>query len=177
MGMHHRWSTLFNITVFLFTILDRTSIKSRHQIFSSLFFSLQFVVNHEVDTIIDDKPHAKSIDFGQFQLEESFTFGPDSTLALELSGGLNTQIEHHLFPGVHYSHYGAISKIIRRVATRFNLDYQHSHSWWGAVKKHYNLLKNPPVSTRAKRDNMTPKIIEATTGHPANVNAEATITS
>jgi len=125
---------------------------------SSLFFSLQFVVNHEVDTIIDDKPHAATVDFGQFQLEESFTFCPDSPLALELSGGLNTQIEHHLFPGVHYSHYGAISKIIRSVAKRFNLDYQHSHSWWGAVKKHYKLLKNPPQSVRIKRDNFTPKM-------------------
>jgi len=120
-------------------------------LFSSLFFSLQFVVNHEVDEIIDDKPHPTTVDFGQFQMEESFTFCPDSQLALEMSGGLNTQIEHHLFPGVHYSHYRNISKIVRSVGARFNLKYQHSTTWIGAVIKHYKLLKSPPDSVRLKR--------------------------
>jgi len=118
---------------------------------SSLIFSLQFVVNHEVDTIIDDKPHKSVVDFGQFQVEESFTFCPDSWFALEFSGGLNTQIEHHLFPGIHYSHYRAISKIVRANCAKFDIPYQHSTTWWGAVTKHYNLLKNPPKSTRAER--------------------------
>jgi len=117
---------------------------------SSIIFSLQFVVNHEVDTIISDKPHAPQIDFGQFQLEESFTFAPDSLMALQISGGLNTQIEHHLFPGIHYSHYREVSKIVRSVAKRFNFEYQHSTTWIGAVKKHYALLKNPPLSLRDK---------------------------
>lgn len=119
---------------------------------SSTIFSLQFVVNHEVDTIISDKPHAATIDFGQFQLEESFTFAPTSLLALQMSGGLNTQIEHHLFPGVHYSHYRELSKIIRAVAKRFNIDYQYSDTWVGAVKKHYNLLKNPPSTTQYRKE-------------------------
>jgi len=123
---------------------------------SSIIFSMQFVVNHEVDTIISDKPHAASIDFGRFQLEESFTFAPDSLLALQMSGGLNTQIEHHLFPGIHYSHYRDISRIIRSVATRFGYDYQHSTTWIGAVKKHYALLKNPPISSRAKKNKSAP---------------------
>lgn len=118
---------------------------------SSLIFSLQFVVNHEVDTLISDKPHAPTIDFGQFQLEEAFTFAPESLLATEFAGGLNTQIEHHLFPGVHYSHYRALSKIIRRNAAKFGLNYQYSDTWAGAIRKHYNLLKNPPASIKVPR--------------------------
>jgi len=118
---------------------------------SSMIFSLQFVVNHEVDSIITDQPHAAQVDFGQFQVEESFTFAPESLLALQLSGGLNTQIEHHLFPGVHYSHYREVSKIVRSVAARFGLNYQFSDTWIGAVKKHYALLKNPPVSIRSSK--------------------------
>jgi len=122
---------------------------------SSLIFSLQFVINHEVDTIISDKPHPAVVDFGQFQLEESFTFAPKSLAALQLSGGLNTQIEHHLFPGVHYSHYREVSKIVRRVAAQFGLQYQHSDTWIGAIKKHYALLKNPPASVRASKPKAT----------------------
>jgi len=125
---------------------------------SSLIFSLQFVVNHEVDTVISEKPHAETIDFGQFQMEEAFTFAPDSYFALQFSGGLNTQIEHHLFPGVHYSHYHDVSRIIRRVAKDFKLEYQHSNTWIGAVKKHYALLKNPPASVKSvKKDRESSK--------------------
>jgi len=158
----HPFGTAFRLVAFM-------------SILSSLLFSLQFVVNHEVDDIISDKPHAPSIDFGQFQLEEAFTFSPDSYLALQFAGGLNTQIEHHLFPGVHYSHYGELSKIVRRVALRFGLKYQYSDTWIGAVIKHYKLLKNPPSSVRLpskKRAPTTPVAAVATAADDAKLKAE-----
>jgi len=119
-------------------------------IFSSLFFSLQFVVNHEVDSIITPAPFSPNVDFGAYQLQQSLTFNPDSRLALELSGGLNTQIEHHLFPCVHYSHYKDISHIVRRLAKQFGLDYQFRPHWYQAVQAHYNVLKTPPKSIKDK---------------------------
>jgi fatty acid desaturase len=115
---------------------------------SSLYFSMQFVVNHEVESIIDASPPPKSIDWGSYQVAGSLTFAPDSRFSLEASGGLNTQVEHHLFPGVHYSHYKAISGIVRRVAKDFGLKYQYAPTLFDAVAAHYNLLKHPPKSIR-----------------------------
>jgi linoleoyl-CoA desaturase len=115
---------------------------------SSLYFSLQFVVNHEVDSIIDSAPPPPKVDWGAYQIASSLTFCPDSRLSLESSGGLNTQVEHHLFPGVHYSHYKDISVIVRKVCKQFGLKYLTAGSLRDAVAAHYQLLKNPPKSVR-----------------------------
>ncbi|MES1910324.1 MAG: hypothetical protein MHM6MM_002936 [Cercozoa sp. M6MM] len=135
----------------------------------SLFFSLQFVINHEIDEVHDERDATRtdspkplpsqlpqrSTDWGAYQCEESFSFAPHSRLALYLSGGLNTQIEHHLFPGVHFSHYKDIAEITRRVAKKFGVPYRSTPTLPSAWRKHYNLLKNPP--TAVKRDNKKSK--------------------
>eukprot|EP00163_Fabomonas_tropica_P033548 TRINITY_DN888_c0_g2_i1.p1 TRINITY_DN888_c0_g2~~TRINITY_DN888_c0_g2_i1.p1 ORF type:complete len:443 (+),score=127.43 TRINITY_DN888_c0_g2_i1:308-1636(+) len=117
---------------------------------SSLYFSLQFVVNHEVDCLIPDKPFKPEVDWGEYQMETSLTFAPKSRLSLEAAGGLNTQIEHHLFPGVHYSHYNEVGAIIRKVAKEMGLQYTYRDTLWEALQAHYRLLKNPPASVRVK---------------------------
>ena len=60
--------------------------------------------------------------------------------ALHLSGGLNMQIEHHLFPGVHYRHYPALSRLVRAACAEFHLPYNTSSSIFEAVAKHYRVL-------------------------------------
>jgi fatty acid desaturase len=122
----------------------------------STWFSLQFAVSHEVDECVE---HEKSlldtlkaneakgvtqtglVDWGAHQVLSSHNYGVDSLLSLHLSGGLNLQIEHHLFPSIHYSHYPALSKIVRQTCKEFNLPYIQSGSMMGAVAKHYQQLK------------------------------------
>jgi len=116
---------------------------------SSLWFSLQFVVNHEVASVVSQPaPSKDTVDWGTFQMAESSSFSPNSVFVLETSGGLNTQIEHHLFPGVHYGHYQKIAAITQRVAKQFGLPYNYQANLWTALRGHYDLLKNPPVSVR-----------------------------
>jgi len=115
---------------------------------SSLIFSLQFVVNHEVDEIYEDGPQEKPIDWGAYQVISSTSFAPDSYLSTEFAGGLNTQIEHHLFPGVYYGHYVALHNVVKKVCNDFGLVYNERPTLWQALKGHYNLLKNPPKSIR-----------------------------
>eukprot|EP00730_Choanoeca_flexa_P015652 TRINITY_DN7234_c0_g1_i1.p1 TRINITY_DN7234_c0_g1~~TRINITY_DN7234_c0_g1_i1.p1 ORF type:complete len:439 (+),score=93.87 TRINITY_DN7234_c0_g1_i1:56-1372(+) len=43
----------------------------------------------------------------------------------ELNGGLNYQIEHHLFPRIHHSHYAAISSVVKDYCERRNVPYIH----------------------------------------------------
>jgi len=112
---------------------------------SSLTFSLQFVVNHEVDKPgVMDGPPPEKMDWGQYQVVSSNTFSGDSIWKTWLAGGLNTQIEHHLFPGVWYRHYVPIRKIVMEVCKEFNIVYNDSPDLWDALSCHYRLLKNPP---------------------------------
>jgi fatty acid desaturase len=118
---------------------------------ASLYFSLQFVVNHEIDNVVADAPTKGIVDWGEYQVLNSHSFAPQSMLSICTSGGLNTQIEHHLFPGVYYGHYGDIHVIVKRVCRRFNIKYNSTPTLWRALCGHYKLLRNPPRSIRGTK--------------------------
>jgi len=109
---------------------------------ASIMLVIQIAVNHEVpETMSQTNPNKKKIDWGSHQVLTSHNFGVDSALALHLSGGLNMQIEHHLFPSVHYTHYPALAKIVQQACQEFNLPYHTSKHIFEAAAKHYRLLK------------------------------------
>jgi linoleoyl-CoA desaturase len=56
-------------------------------------------------------------------------------------GGLNFQIEHHLFPSVCHVHYRKISGIVSQTANEFGLPYKSVKTFLGALVMHARLLK------------------------------------
>lgn len=56
-------------------------------------------------------------------------------------GGLNYQVEHHLFPHISHVHYPEISKIVEQTAREYNLPYNKFTSMRAALVSHYRLLK------------------------------------
>lgn len=56
-------------------------------------------------------------------------------------GGLNFQVEHHLFPRVCSVHYPAISKILQSTAEKYNVPYHYHTKFFDAVRSHYRYLK------------------------------------
>lgn len=64
-------------------------------------------------------------------------------------GGLNYQIEHHLFPQVCSIHYPEIAKIVRATAEEHGVPYHYHHTLRDAIASHYRMLKRfgqPEVS-------------------------------
>ncbi|GAB5520732.1 MAG: acyl-CoA desaturase [Rhodothermales bacterium] len=57
-------------------------------------------------------------------------------------GGLNYQIEHHLFPQVCSIHYPKIRSIVQEVAAEYDVPYHYHPSLLAAMKSHYNMLKH-----------------------------------
>lgn len=55
-------------------------------------------------------------------------------------GGLNFQIEHHLFPKVCSIHYPAISEIVKRVAEKHGVPYHENRTFVAAVRSHWRML-------------------------------------
>jgi fatty acid desaturase len=108
---------------------------------SSLLLVLQIAVNHEVPETQNQVVAGKPIDWGEHQVLTSHNYAVGSVMALHFSGGLNMQIEHHLFPSVHYSHYPALSALVREACVEFGLPYHSSRSMWEAVTKHYQVLR------------------------------------
>jgi linoleoyl-CoA desaturase len=75
------------------------------------------------------------------QLRTTANFAPRSALAAFFCGGLNRQIEHHLFPKVCHIHYPAITAVVKQTAAEFDLPYLESRSFFSALHSHYSLLK------------------------------------
>jgi linoleoyl-CoA desaturase len=75
------------------------------------------------------------------QMRTTANFSPNSPIAAFFCGGLNRQIEHHLFPKVCHIHYPAITAIVRDTAHEFGLPYIENPTFTTALKSHYRLLK------------------------------------
>jgi linoleoyl-CoA desaturase len=56
-------------------------------------------------------------------------------------GGLNYQVEHHLFPGVCHVHYRKLSRIVEATAREFGLPYKAEPTFFGALRAHTRMLK------------------------------------
>lgn len=75
------------------------------------------------------------------QMETTSDFAHGNDLLCWYIGGLNYQIEHHLFPGICSIHYPEISSIVRRVAENHDVPYNYHPTLMRAVASHYNTLK------------------------------------
>lgn len=84
------------------------------------------------------------------QLRTTANFAPRSKTAAFFCGGLNRQIEHHLFPKVCHIHYPAITDIVRQTAKEFELPYLENRTFLSALHSHYRILKRQGRAELAK---------------------------
>lgn len=76
------------------------------------------------------------------QMQTTANFANKSTFFSWFIGGLNFQIEHHLFPNICHVHYKKISKIVQQTAAEFNIPYYQHETFLGAVRSHFSLLND-----------------------------------
>lgn len=50
-----------------------------------------------------------------------------------LWGGMNYQIEHHLFPALNHSHYAEVAQIVKETCKEFNIPYNADNTWKSAL--------------------------------------------
>lgn len=75
------------------------------------------------------------------EMHTTADFAQDNRLLSWYIGGLNYQIEHHLFPQVCSIHYPALSRIVREVAEKYDVPYYCHPTLSAAIRSHYNMLK------------------------------------
>jgi linoleoyl-CoA desaturase len=87
---------------------------------------------------------------GSAQMEDSWAvhelanttdFAPRSHALSWFIGGLNYQIEHHLFTGICHVHYKKIAPIVRATALDFRLPYHVQPTFSRALLEHAKMLK------------------------------------
>jgi len=80
-------------------------------------------------------------DFAIHEVETAVDFARDSALVSWYLGGLNFQVEHHLFPKVCHLHYPALSRIVEDLAEKHGVRYRANYSLWDALLSHYRHLR------------------------------------
>ncbi|MFK7817714.1 MAG: fatty acid desaturase [Planctomycetaceae bacterium] len=76
------------------------------------------------------------------QVETTVDFARTSHIVNWFTGGLNYQIEHHLFPQICHLHYPELSKIVEETSKEFGVRYTAHQTLGAAVASHYRLLKS-----------------------------------
>jgi linoleoyl-CoA desaturase len=106
-----------------------------------IVFQLAHVVESTDHPLPNDAGHMAA-DWWRHEMHTTANFGQHNRLLSWYVGGLNHQIEHHLFPKVCSVHYPAISPIVRDVADAYGLPYHAQPSFRSAVASHYRMLRH-----------------------------------
>lgn len=99
-------------------------------------------VSDEISFIAVPENGELPFSFAEHQIRTTRNFANENRWFSWYAGGLNFQIEHHLFPHICHIHYRKISPIVRQTAQEFGLPYENTPSIWQALVTHTKHLKN-----------------------------------
>ncbi|MGB5377591.1 fatty acid desaturase family protein [Muriicola sp.] len=106
----------------------------------SVVFQLAHIVD-EADTPLPEKDGSMKNTWAIHQLFTTVNFGTKNRIVNWFTGGLNHQVEHHIFPNISHIHYTKISKIVKETAKEFNLPYNEYKTTRKAIISHFQHLK------------------------------------
>ena len=75
------------------------------------------------------------------QMRTTVNFATGNRALNWFAGGLNFQIEHHLFPQISHTHYPDIAGIVAASAHEFGLPYNVYDTYFGTIKSHFRILR------------------------------------
>jgi linoleoyl-CoA desaturase len=111
---------------------------------SGLILTVIFQLAHTVEGTAHPVPDENGIisnDWAVHQLQTTVNFSPKNKFLSWYIGGLNYQIEHHLFPRICHVHYPALSPIVKQTAEEFGLAYMENETFTSALRSHISTLQ------------------------------------
>ena len=107
----------------------------------SIVFQLAHTVEHTDMVLAVGAPPTVEDEWTKHQIKTTANFATKNKVINWFTGGLNFQVEHHLFPKVSHVHYPAISKIIKEVCKNYDVKYSEYKYMYSAVLSHIRFLK------------------------------------
>jgi linoleoyl-CoA desaturase len=111
-------------------------------------FTLAHVVEEADFPLPDPATNRLQNHWAVHQVQTTVDFARRNPVLSWFLGGLNFQIEHHLFPRVCHVHYRRISELVKRTCEQFGLKYSEHRSFFAGVASHFRWLRRmgKPVS-------------------------------
>jgi linoleoyl-CoA desaturase len=107
----------------------------------SMVFQLAHTVEHTAFPVANVETNKLEDEWAVHQIKTTANFATKNKVVSWLVGGLNFQIEHHLFPKISHVHYPAISKIIKQACQEYGLVYIEYPRVRYAVASHVAFLR------------------------------------
>jgi linoleoyl-CoA desaturase len=114
----------------------------------SIVFQLAHTVEHTHFPLPNAATGKMEDEWAIHQIKTTANFATKNKLVSWLVGGLNFQVEHHLFPKISHVHYPAISKIIKKACQEYGVHYIEYKKVRTAVASHVAFLKEMGRSPR-----------------------------
>ena len=112
---------------------------------AGLILSIVFQLAHVVDETTNPVPNEEGEIENTWAIHQLYTtanFAPKNKIVNWFTGGLNHQVEHHLFPHISHVHYGKIAEIVKQTASECDLPYHEFKTLRSAVIAHYKHLRD-----------------------------------
>jgi fatty acid desaturase len=116
---------------------------------ASLIFIVVTQISHIQENTLDIPPEEKKkMHWSINQVYSTVDYSQESRLVGFLTGGLNTQILHHLIPGVHSSHYPDLYPEFRKICKKHDVKIMENPSFLSSLRCYlkwiYKLQSNNP---------------------------------
>ena len=111
---------------------------------TGLSISLVFQTAHIMPNVDFPQADEHGIVEGERMLHQLVTtsnYSEGSRVFAWMIGGLNHQVEHHLFPDICHVHYRKIAPIVKATAAEYNIPYHTKKTFFDALKSHYEMLR------------------------------------
>lgn len=112
---------------------------------AGVILTVTFQLAHSVEGTSHPLPNENGIienDWAIHQMNTTVNFARNNKLLSWYIGGLNFQVEHHLFPRVSHVHYPRISQIVKQTAEEFGIPYLENKTFGKALHSHISFLQN-----------------------------------
>ncbi|MXV50588.1 acyl-CoA desaturase [Pedobacter sp. HMF7647] len=108
-----------------------------------LSLSIVFQLAHVVEETEFPVPENEKIEkeWAVHQINSTANFATKSKIVSWLLGGLNFQVEHHLFPGISHIHYPEINKLVKQTCEEFNVAYFEHRTMANALSSHLTHIR------------------------------------
>ncbi len=107
----------------------------------ALVFQLAHVVEHAEFEMVSGEHTQIENAWAEHQVRSTANFAPRNRFINWYVGGLNYQVEHHLFPRISHVHYQAISPIVEKTCKEHGLPYNSYPTMTESLMSHFRMMK------------------------------------
>ena len=108
----------------------------------AMVFQLAHVVeNTEFEKVEGESAHIEN-EWAVHQVRTTANFARRNQVISWFLGGLNYQVEHHLFPRVSHVHYPQISVIVKEYCNKLDVPYNEYRTMSGAISSHFRMMRD-----------------------------------